>query len=351
MSAVFCFHIKGDEKGLVGREKGIGLGHANRCLALAREWESLTGEAAVFMINSTKAALGWVEERGYPFYLEDEVDRVIRETNPSVLFFDINYLEPVMVEPWRNKALICNVAPRGEIKYANLLNYLDTAADVDEARACFSDAEILTGPDYAVIGDAFRAIRARIDLGERPWKPRAITVAMGGSDPWNFTTLAISCLKTIPLEFDVRVVIGPYFSFEEELRAAIDSSGRMVEVLHNPTCFAELVAESTLCLLAGGITMFEALSVGVPSWNLCPTPFHLERCRELETGGLIFDSTLDRDYELRNWACGIETFLSDESKIQTIRSKAIQTVDGRGATRIIRDVIERRRAQAISVTF
>lgn len=350
MSALFWFHIDGDEKDRQKRETARGLGHAYRCLALARVWKKATGEDPAFVINPSSAARSWAEQTGIRFFFETHLSDAFTAVDSAVLFVDINYLEPAKVAVWAGKILIVNLAPRGAFKYTAHLSYLDTAADVDPNLGDASASVIMTGASYAVTGASFTRLRSLIRGGVSPWNDRTLTVAMGGSDPWNFTTLALRAMRSIGEDVCVRLILGPHFRHEAELSTELNGFRRKVEIYRNPENFAEIISESSVGIFSGGITMFEALSVGVPSWNICATHFHVMRCRELEKLGITYGSTLDSRLIGKNWSDGINRLLSDRSRLEKVRTRALTRVDGNGARRIVHDVIKRSRHTAALTT-
>jgi spore coat polysaccharide biosynthesis predicted glycosyltransferase SpsG len=341
VQAIFWFHMDESGQDQTVRDTTRGFGHARRCVALARTWNQMTNQPAALMINRTKVAKEFAEASRMVWYFDDQADDVIHCHQPVILFADINYLDPVRLYSFGRLTLTVNLAPRGDVKYAAQLNFLDTRAEIDDTKRKNARGEIFAGPEYSVIDDDFIDRRRCIDRGDMFWRDRVITITMGGTDPWNFTLLAYKAIEGLLGEFEIQIVLGSAYSFDKDLERAISASGHRSEIYRNPASIADLLCRSTAAILAGGITALEALTLGVPSWNICPTRFHLKRCQEWQDHGVVQDARLDSDVTAGCWTSQLRDFCGDPQAVSKAREKSLGYIDGRGAARIV-EMVQRR---------
>ena len=121
----------------------------------------------------------------------------------------------------------------------------------------------LLGPKYALLRKEFR--QAKKNLRERSGEVKRVLVFFGGSDPENYTGLAIEALSDPELNhLQVNVVIGAQNPNREKIENLIQ--GRPGTTLHiQTTNMAELMNAADLAIGAGGGTTWERLAFGLPS--------------------------------------------------------------------------------------
>jgi UDP-2,4-diacetamido-2,4,6-trideoxy-beta-L-altropyranose hydrolase len=120
----------------------------------------------------------------------------------------------------------------------------------------------LLGPKYALLRMEFR--EARKNLKERTGEVKRVLVFFGGSDPENYTGLAIEALSAPELlHLHVDVVIGAQNPNRIEVeKLGQDRPGTMLHI--QASNMAELMSKADLAIGAGGSTTWERLYLGLP---------------------------------------------------------------------------------------
>ncbi len=120
----------------------------------------------------------------------------------------------------------------------------------------------LLSPKYALLRREFRECRKH--LRERSGEVKRILVFLGGSDPENFTGMAIEALSEFELlHLQVDVVIGSQNPNREKIKRLVQTRPRTM--LHIQAInMAELMCAADLAIGAGGSTTWERCCLGLP---------------------------------------------------------------------------------------
>ncbi|MCE5271957.1 hypothetical protein LLH00_11835 [bacterium] len=118
------------------------------------------------------------------------------------------------------------------------------------------------GPDWALIDLRYARAAACLSLtpeAERLQTVREVVVSLGGSDPAGLTRVVLGQIDRVEGDFRVSLVAGP----------GVDTSGlacsfHELRLLRGLRCLDEVFSGAQLAVVSGGVTMLEALCVGVP---------------------------------------------------------------------------------------
>lgn len=219
----------------------------------------------------------------------------------------------VCLDEWGNRELLCDVIVNNMIssyfwKYGN------------------SNAKLYCGPQYLMLKDALQ-IYHRKEKKNRE-NIEKVVISMGGVDPQNHTMAILQHLVKISYIQKIDVVLGGGYEYETELRELYGSDSRM-QIHRNIDYLYDLFLEDDLAFSAGGNTLYEMASIGIPS-IIVPTMEH-EKVNgyafQKKGYGILLDennlehmekTVLSMTYEKRN----------QMSKIGK------QLIDGMGTTRV-----------------
>lgn len=197
----------------------------------------------------------------------------------------------------------------------------------------------LIGPSFALLRPEF--IRARKVLGGRRNVVRRVLVFFGGMDLTNETEKAIYALKkTRQSGVKVDVVVGvenPHRDEISALCAAFPSFYYHCQVGN----MAELMSSADLSIGAGGGTMWERCSVGLPSIVISVAENQRKNCEAVaQAGGILYlgDSEV---VSIELLSSALEVACSSPYLLASIGETGWALVDGHGVDRVVGVIIKR----------
>jgi len=191
--------------------------------------------------------------------------------------------------------------------------------------------QLLLGPRYALLRDEFRKLREQVK--PRTGSVNRILVFFGGVDADNYTGRAINALAEMRAEgLHVDVVIGAQHPCRAEIETNCASKGFVCHV--QTSRMAELMAAADLAIGAGGSASWERCCLGLPALSICVADNQQQQIADAAQEGLLYAPAPGKDL-----AAVIKThataLIENPYLRWLISSKAMQTVDGRGVSRII----------------
>jgi len=210
-------------------------------------------------------------------------------------------------------------------------------ADMDQRYAGKVPAtcEVLAGPRYALLREQF--LERRASVGVRGGSVRRVLVCFGGVDADNHTGRAIEALASIDAGLAVDVVIGSAHADALGIEAACRAHGFACHVQSDR--LAELMAAADLSIGAGGSTTWERCSVGLPSLVFALADNQRQLIRDSAAAGIIYapeapDHALSPAFVERH----VRALIENAGLRAAISRRALETVDGRGVSRVVRRI-------------
>jgi len=195
--------------------------------------------------------------------------------------------------------------------------------------------KVLAGWDMVLLRPEFS--RCRRD--RREGTP-SVLVTMGGSDPAGLTLKALKALDRLPGDFRVVVVLGPGFLHEELLSASLPGMRRCCEVLRDVRNMADIMSRADLAVASFGVTAYELAAAGVPAIYLCLTRDHAESAMALVREGVALSLGSYEVVSVDALEGAASHLLNNQVAREEMGRRASGLIDGRGAERIAREIIE-----------
>ena len=251
----------------------VGLGHLQRCLALA---SALRGQdiECVFLAADEPAVQGRIESSGFSAFALKGVESgsegdwavaleiATKERSGAVIVdsyrIDERYLRELRaaglvvtaIDDMARFPFSCHLVVNGGVG-AELLPYRSSACGT----------RFLLGPRYALLREGFGNIEPR-GIGE---DVREVLVMMGGADGRNATPVVLEVLDSLDGDFSVAVVIGPFFKRGDQVEAAARGCRRRVRLVRSPDSVRSLMMKADLAISAAGQTLYELAATGTPA--------------------------------------------------------------------------------------
>lgn len=195
------------------------------------------------------------------------------------------------------------------------------------------------GPEFLILRPAFRATeRSSQDVRDQ------LLVAMGGTDPFDLTGLALRALAEAEYAGQVRVVLGGGTRHEPpQLASAAEELGLdiTVDVELAQGDFAELMATSRAGIVAFGTTAYELMALGVPVLGFTHYEWQRDSAEFFESLGAIRHlGCAQQSLDEHKTALALASALADDGALNEMSDRGAAIVDGRGAERVADLVVE-----------
>lgn len=245
--------------------------------------------------------------------------------------FDRRYQEVVRAAAKR-LLVIDDVAGEREFHCDLLLNQNIHAVEAEYRTLAGADCRFLLGPRYALLPQGLQDLRAeRIHSAA---VPGSILISLGGGD------------STAPVEFllDVLADAGCK-AWHVTVLAGASDAGKLRDTAVSLQLQAEIVsgfvddlpsrlAQADMAIIAGGVTSWEALCIGVPTVILAIADNQVPSSRVLgQTGAAMFLGMFG-EFDRSSASAKIAELARDRRRRQEMSAKANELVDGSGAGRV-----------------
>ena len=334
----------------------IGMGHVVRCLALADELQENCDCLVSFAMRTSEIGIEKIKQF-YRVMIPDEAQQIfdyeswladcINTTKANVLILD--------VRDGLSKSVLRNIKQKFDIKIVTIDDPEDKRLEADLAfyppvpqvkRIDWTGftGKLYVGWEWVILRREFVNARHFFNnhskLKAQNSKPR-ILVTMGGSDPQGMTIKAVKALKMLEEDFEAVVVLGAGFQQKKELHNLLSACKHCFDVRENVENMAELMAQSDLAVASFGVTAYELAAMGVPAIYLCLTEDHAESASAFVKEGMAISLGVFTHVNSEMIARGISNILNNKSLLSKLADNARKHIDGQGAARISRLMIER----------
>jgi spore coat polysaccharide biosynthesis predicted glycosyltransferase SpsG len=205
--------------------------------------------------------------------------------------------------------------------------------DPDPAALERSGVQLFEGPEYATLLPEYAG---RSDT-PKPIRLRAmrLLITMGGGDSAGLAVKVLRSLRDEP-RLAVGVVVGSAFPHMAALEAAASASPHAVRIKAAiPSLLPEWEA-ADLAVVAGGLTMHEALVTGTPSIAVCQEVWHQPfLARLFAAEGVMVDLGLGSDVSEAAIGHAVAELALDANRREVMSSSGQRLCDGCGTERVV----------------
>lgn len=271
----------------------IGNGHVMRCLNLAEGLRTLGVKCLFICRNIPGNLISFIRDRDFEVEILDysteetsskitdsldfdgEKDseltgKILEATRPHWLIIDHYHIDykwqSVLKSLYKKLLVIDDLANRQHI--CDLLLDQNLGRKSEDYKSLVSqECQLLIGPYFALMNPIFADLRPYSLERRKDSTLKNILISMGGVDFDNVTAMVLNELKASSLDKNskIKVVLGPHCPWIKGITDLSHSMPWETKILVNISNMAEIMANSDLCIGAGGITSWERCSLGLPS--------------------------------------------------------------------------------------
>ena len=321
----------------------IGMGHVMRCLSLAN------------LLRSEKVAVSFCLKKGYDSeeclftvsnkvksegfdvrYLEDNIDKIFDEEMLEVLFIDFpHHVRRSEYGDNAKKRGIANIVFDDMLLNGETADVVINPSLVITKQPRVNSQSFYTGGGYTVINGSFlpplnpllcKEGKGDVDIRK---DVKNILITMGGSDPTCQTEKILSALVENNVDANMDVVIGMAY---KKLR--FTNYDLRFTIHYDAKNMAELMAKADMAFVAGGITLYEAASMGLPVIVIAQDKYQELAAMEFQKRGfgkyLGFFSDVTKDMISE----GFKELINDYDRRKKMSDIGRGLVDGKGVYRV-----------------
>lgn len=306
----------------------IGTGHIVRCLLLAKKLAAKKDVDILFVMKNYKETVKKVKNEGFKVCIispdKDELGFLlgcIKKFQPEIVIVDklhngIEYMKKIK----ETGIILITFDDLGKgNQYADIV----VNAIFDAGDTCYKGLDYLVLPEKVVN-------KRKINK-----KCKSILLSFGGYDYLNLTLKVMKALTKLEKGIKIIVAIGGNYKGKRELNQFLHKgSRRKYTILHNTPDFTKLLAEADLAVISGGLTLFQAMSIGLPSIVLCQYKHQLETASKFERKEAIINLGMGNKVSNATIRKEINELLNDYGKRLSLSQNSRALIDGEGLGRV-----------------
>ncbi|GAA3645925.1 UDP-2,4-diacetamido-2,4,6-trideoxy-beta-L-altropyranose hydrolase [Asaccharospora irregularis DSM 2635] len=318
----------------------MGMGHVFRCLNLIRELE-ISDIQVIVITKEYNDTVCILEKEKLNFYKIDNnlsvneeavlVTKICKMNSIDVLVIDKLNSEYHYMKKLKDK--IGTIIALDDIGEGSV--YVDVLINaILPTKNTVNQSKLYSGNDFIILNKSFRDyIRRNKKINNRI---QSVLLSFGGSDPKNVTMRVINELKDIEDIF-INIVVGPAYKNSEKLK---DVTSRLLncKLIFNASNMAELLFNSDLCFISGGVTLYEAATLGTPAVVISQVEHQLKTAERFEDSDVAINIGIIDDLKEGQIRDVFNQMNNDVSLRQRLCANGRRYVDGMGLERV-KDII------------
>jgi UDP-2,4-diacetamido-2,4,6-trideoxy-beta-L-altropyranose hydrolase len=322
---------------------GVGLGHFQRCLAVAGALQE-RGAAATFLCPPDGFAQARLAEAGIPVRELAAEPGGAADLDSLLEAAEATRADTVVIDSYRVDADYLHGA-----RAAGPLVVIDDLAAFEFSCDLVVNAGIVA-PELPYGGAATRLLGPRFAMLRRElWdgtpatvrdRPRRVLVTVGGDDAgYVLPSLVRAVTRTANLE--ASVALGPFATPTAELTETIEGAAGRASLVVGAASLLPLQRDADLAVSAGGQTLYELLRLGVPTIALHTADNQAPAVERLAEEGIVRGGLAARapaPYEKVTDL--LEHLAADRQAREALAEAGPRLVDGGGARRVAAAILE-----------
>jgi len=313
---------------------GVGLGHAMRCLALARSWLGRGGDASVLALDlpddveKSYAAAGVAVERLPSTTRQgtkqdaDLTRATLERLGASWLVLDGYGFNGAYQRLVAGSARMLVIDDHGHAGRYQAQVILDQNAGAEPGAYAERplDSVLLLGPRFTLIAPEFRSVARR----QRQGPVHRVAIMLGGAPSEHVTKMAAAAGSAlVSCSLKVTVVGGN------------PSADCGFEWLSSTPAVAEVMRDADLCIAAAGITTWECCCAGLPALLFAAAPNQEAVAEAATKAGAAINLGRASDINFRRIVLAVRELAGDVDALRAMSVAGQSLIDGAGPDRVV----------------
>ncbi len=324
----------------------IGGGHVLRCLALAEQLAALGVKPRFATDRTTRDTVGLLDGSGFDVVETPPAEACrhpsLRDTDIAI--FDGYAFDATDERGWKDcsrlRVVIDDLANRPH-DCDVLVDHAAGRLAEDYAELVLPGCAVMAGPRFALLRSEFSILRPAALARRQGQTPRRVVIAMGLTDVGAITRCAAEGVLAAQREFAVDVVTGRIAPSLPWLIAQARRGALRLHVDLDARGMAELMVEADIAIGSGGGTSLERCCLGLPSLVIIVADNQRRSVASLvQAGAVSLAGTLAEATPARI-AASLAALAGDGAALEAQAKAAAAVVDGEGARRVCRVILDR----------
>lgn len=311
----------------------IGMGHIMRCIAIAEIM--VERNIDIKFVTKYKYGYDFLINKGFKALKYNSIEDIEKSICGNCIVIDKYDISKSMFSILRK--IFENLV------YIDDLNLFDYNVDLVINSGIFarninynfsSNKKYLLGIKYCILRKEFRnIIRKPVNKFVKN-----ILITTGGSDKYNMTEKILKFLLHINLDNNVKfnVIVGQAFKDKYSLYKFADER---IIYYKSPDNMAEIMNNCDIAVSAGGNTLYELCSLGVPTIAFIVADNQIELVRGLERENCVFNIGFYSNLKFKDFKDIFIELIGNFDLRKKISEKQINTVNLNGAVDIVEYII------------
>jgi UDP-2,4-diacetamido-2,4,6-trideoxy-beta-L-altropyranose hydrolase len=322
----------------------IGIGHAMRCLALAKAWQGTGGQVCYLMAESIPALEERLAREGVtvtrifaaPGTVSDAGQTIAEARRLGTAWvvadgylFESDYIRKLKAAGLR--VLSLDDDGRFDFYAADVVLNQNISANPGMYEKREPSTRLLLGSEYVLLRPEFLTEpRTR----EHPATVRNVLVTMGGSDPDNVTKKVLLALLQIKTNCAAKIVTGSGNPWQDKLQTlAGQRAGFQLE--RSPANMAPLMRWADIAISGAGGTCWELAYMGLPAIVIALSRDQREIASGLAQNHVALSLGWHANLSEDQISEALSGLLDDQEGRRAMSERGVKLVDGRGPERVV----------------
>jgi UDP-2,4-diacetamido-2,4,6-trideoxy-beta-L-altropyranose hydrolase len=329
----------------VEASREIGMGHLMECLAIRNKLHS-EGVLTHFYINEYEPAEEKLRELGvnYSLLAREKKDNPIGKSNVQKECTTIvvnhhavssNTLVSLKDDGWK----VCVIDQLGNknISADLLINY-SIVEDWINYNILQEDMVSLFGPEFTLLRGEFEEPIS--SQKEKKVESQNVLISMGGVDRTGATIRLIEALSTLESNLMKTIVIGAGFAHRDKLGDRKNLGENNFVFKDNVERMSSEMSCADIAISAGGNTLYELAAMGVPTLVLWEDEHERILADSFASRGAVLNIGNGMSTPKKVITDSILSLLSDQARLDEMRSCSMSIVDAKGVNRVCKAILE-----------
>lgn len=196
--------------------------------------------------------------------------------------------------------------------------------------------KLLLGPGYAVLRPEFARRRSR-PSGD----VSRVLLSFGGGDDRGMTMFCLNAIKSSGWAGELTVVVGRANPSVDQISSWAKGNENICVKVDEPD-MADVMSKCDMAVVSGGMITFEAAAMGLPSLMICLAENQKANIRAWSRLGVSVDLGDCGHLGEKDFIFHFLALAGNERKREALSLRGMEVVDGRGATRVVEQMLGRK---------